>query len=169
MATEKNSKERATKKKRTDASSTVQKVAAGAVAAASAAAVSKAAKKSPAAAIAVIIALLLGVAAGYFGIGVLIKDDGFTMNGSDTAEVQMYEEYVDAGAKAIFLGKDHTSEIKVKYYYREDISHEAEECDAIDTAVAGFYYAEYQSDVFLYKGVKLIRTIEVVRIEDDGK
>lgn len=166
MASERNPKERATKKKR----SSTGKVAQGAAAAAAAATAAKAIKSSKnkgATVIVLLICFIIGIVAGFFGLGVLTQNDKFEMTGKDFVEVTMYEEYQDEGATAVFLRKERA--VSVTYYYREDISHDVEARENVDTSVAGFYYVVYQTDAFLYGNTDLIRTVEVVRVEDDGQ
>ena len=74
----------------------------------------------------------------------------------------------DGGVCAKFLGKDISNTITVKYYYREDISHDKIEGTGIDVSTAGVYYIEYTSSHFAYKNVTLIRTIIVTGVETDG-
>ena len=74
----------------------------------------------------------------------------------------------DGGVTASFLGIDITDSVTVKYYYREDISHDMVQVSAIDIKTAGVYYIEYTSSHFAYKNVKLIRTIIVTEVEVDG-
>jgi len=75
---------------------------------------------------------------------------------------------VDGGVTAKFLGMDITDTVTVKYYYREDISHDMKEVSKIDVSTAGVYYIEYTSSHFAYKDVVLIRTIIVTGVEVDG-
>ena len=89
------------------------------------------------------------------------------MVGEDFVEIQMYAPYEEPGATGIFFGKE--AQVKTEYYYREDISHDAVKVNGVDTAVNGFYYAVYTCDGFPYRGIELIRTIEVMRVEDDGE
>ncbi|MBQ9081674.1 MAG: hypothetical protein IJY26_03455 [Clostridia bacterium] len=166
MASDKNPKERATKKKKSTTWKAVQAVAAAAGAAVAAKAV-KSSKNKGATIFVVLLCFIIGLAAGFFGLGALTGGDTFEMVGEDFVEVQMYEEYTDLGAKAVFLGEE--QEIAVTYYYREDISQDIVEKEGVDTSVAGFYYVVYQTEAFLYSNTDLIRTVEVVRVEDDGQ
>ena len=74
----------------------------------------------------------------------------------------------DGGVTAKFLGMDISDSVTVKYYYREDISHEMVAVSSIDVQTAGVYYIEYTTSHFAYKNVKLIRTIIITEVEVDG-
>lgn len=167
MSLDKSPKERATKKKNSSAKT---KVVQGITATAGACTAAKAVKSSKNKGIVAFVFILIfavGTAIGFFGLKVLTKGDGFIMSGEDFIEVQMYQVYADEGATATFFGKEYT--VEVSYYYREDISYDAVKTDKVNTSVAGYYYVVYQTDAFLYKDTDLIRTVEVVRVEDDGQ
>lgn len=74
----------------------------------------------------------------------------------------------DEGVTAKFFGKDISDTVTVKYYYREDISHDKREVSGIDVSTAGVYYIEYTSSHFAHKNTTLIRTIIVTEVEVDG-
>ena len=88
--------------------------------------------------------------------------------GVTTEQVYSTMKLKDCGVTAKFLGVDITDSVKVKYYYREDISHNMVEVSAVDVKTAGVYYIEYTSSHFAYKDIKLIRTIIVTEVEVDG-
>lgn len=77
-------------------------------------------------------------------------------------------DLLDKGVSIKFLGKDVSDSITVKYYYREDISHDAVEVGKVDVSIPGVYYVEYTSSHFAYKNTTLIRTIVVTGVEVDG-
>ncbi len=166
MASDRQPKERARKKKKSSAGGILQGAAAAA-AAAGAAAAAKSSKHRAAVIILAVVLFALGAAGGFFGLRYLTRDDGFSMVGEDFVEIQMYAPYEEPGATGIFFGKE--AQVKTEYYYREDISHDAVKVNGVDTAVNGFYYAVYTCDGFPYRGIELIRTIEVMRVEDDGE
>lgn len=163
MAGNKNSREHATKSSR---SSDKVKVAAAGAAAVGAGVAAKYAKKNPAGVIIVVLCLILGIVLGYFFAA---RTTGYTMVGEDYVALNMYSDYEEQGAKLQILGKDCSADIAISYFYREDISYDATACNGVDTSAAGFYYAVYSSDMFLYRDVQLIRTVEVMRVEDDGE
>ena len=163
MATKKSPDERATKRSR--ATGKGKAVAAGA-AVVGAATAAKYAKKNPVGVVIVLLCLILGGVLGYFAAA---KTTAYTMTGEDFISVGMHDPYKEQGATLKVLGKDLSEEVKLSYYYREDISYDATACDGVDTSVAGYYYAVYTNDTIFYKNVQLIRTIEVLRVEDDGE
>lgn len=129
-------------------------------------------KKAPLWILVVILLFALGGAGGYFGYSFLCKDDMFEMvsysNGENDISIGQEEDtqvYIEKGARCIVLGKDISSQIKITYKYREDITHDAVEVDDIDETVAGTYYAIYTIDNIKYKSVTLIRNIFVMREE----
>lgn len=88
--------------------------------------------------------------------------------GVTTSQVYSTMNLEDSGVTAKFLGVDITNSITIKYYYREDISHDIVEVSSVDVKTAGVYYIEYTSSHFAYKNTKLIRTIIVTEVEVDG-
>ncbi len=166
MASNKNPRERATKK---DDDNDVGKAVVGGAAAVGVGLILKTLfKKGGLAVLFAVILLGGGFAAGFFGWQYLTKNDTFTMQGEDFVTISMNESYNDLGVTAVVFGQDKTGEVTTKYYYREDISYEAKECEKVDTSVAGYYYAVYTLDGTPYHGVELIRTIEILRVEDNG-
>ena len=152
-------------------------------------------KKSPVL-IVIVIALILGAVGGFFGFTYLspfeMKD--FSVNGVtsqekdyividmeeikekyflDHADAKMQEFYSsillkDDGVDCKFFGFDISDSVSIKYYYREDISHDSVTVDGIDLTKAGVYYIEYTSTHFVFKNTTLIRTIIVTEVENDG-
>ena len=88
--------------------------------------------------------------------------------GVTTGQVYSTMKLEDAGVTAKFLGFDITDTVTVKYYYREDISHDMVQVSAVDVQVAGVYYIEYTSSHFAFKNIKLIRTVVITEVEVDG-
>lgn len=93
-----------------------------------------------------------------------------SLTGTSVTEEQVYLtlSLEDKGVKLKFLGMDVRDTLSVKYYYREDISHDPVEVKKIDIRTAGVYYIEYTSSHFAYKNTKLIRTVVVTGVEQDG-
>ena len=40
--------------------------------------------------------------------------------------------------------------------------------ETVDTSISGFYYVTYTNSTFKYKNVVLIRTIQVMEVENNG-
>ncbi len=140
--------------------------------------------------------LIVGLVAGYFAFSYLshFEMNAFTVNGEVSEEVDFVTidisqikdelekdgeavtietlfssiEIEDKGVKCSVFGADLSNTVSTKYFYREDISYDAEEVDKIDLQTAGVYYIEYTSSHFLYRTKKLIRTIIVTGVEIDG-
>lgn len=93
-----------------------------------------------------------------------------SLSGTTVTEEQVYLtlSLEDKGVNIKFLGMDISDSLSVRYYYREDISHDIVAVDKIDVKTAGVYYIEYSSSHFAYKNTKLIRTIVVTGVELDG-
>lgn len=190
-------KELATKKKSTSSSSPSSKSKSSSskstkkVTKTTTKALTKVAKKNPLGALLIGASLVLGLVAGYVGFSVITANDTYEMNaynyasagtniegesakdlygdlGEETAILLLNENYVEAGCKCVVFGKDVSSDINVTYYYREDISHDIEKVEEVDTSRSGFYYACYENTSFKYKSVELIRNIIVVEVEQDG-
>ncbi|MGN1295965.1 MAG: hypothetical protein ACI4U5_06100 [Bacilli bacterium] len=146
--------------------------------------ISKIAKKSPIGIIVIIACIVIGLAGGFIFVSSLTKNDTFEMNayvhqtsreevielfGEETFEytiLLLEEEYVEPGAKCVFLGKN--KEVNISYSYREDISFEPITVDDIDTTISGFYYVTYTNTTFKYQNVVLIRTVQVMEVENNG-
>jgi len=152
-------------------------------------------KKSPILIVASL-CLIIGLAGGFFAYKMLssFSMNEFKINGVASAEndyiiVDLQEiknNYLQANPTAImddvyasisledqsvtckFFGVDLTSSVTTKYYYRVDISHDIEETTKIDVKTAGVYYVEYTSSFFAFKNSKLVRTIIVTGVENDG-
>ena len=129
-------------------------------------------KKAPLWILVAILLFALGGAGGYFGYSFLCKEDVFEMvsysNGEDDITIGQDETtqvYIEQGARCVVLGKDVSSQVKITYKYREDITHDAIVVDEIDENMAGTYYAIYTIDNLKYKSVTLIRNIFVTREE----
>ena len=72
------------------------------------------------------------------------------------------------GVEVSFFGKSLKSDVKRVLYYREDKSHDIVEVEFIDLEKSGIYYEEYTVDHFAFRNSKLIRTIIVTGVENDG-
>ena len=134
--------------------------------------ITKKIKKAPIWILAAFLMLVLGGSGGYFGYTFLCKDDVFEMvsysNGENDITIGQDETtqvYIEQGARCVVLGKDISSQVKITYKYREDITHDAVVVEEIDENTAGTYYAIYTIDNLKYKSVTLIRNIFVTREE----
>lgn len=123
--------------------------------------------------ISIVLCLVIGIVLGYFCLVYLCKNDCFEMNVDAYNQIDIYlndddgiTEYTELGAKCVLFGKDISSQVKVQYKYREDISFEPEVVSGIDSSKAGIYYAIYTIDNPRYKSVTLIRNIIVLREEE---
>ncbi len=88
---------------------------------------------------------------------------------ADTAkEIADELKIEDDGYEIKFLGSSVADTVSKKLLYREDLSEDAREVDEIDFAKAGTYYIEYTSSHFAFKNLKLIRTIFVTGVEENG-
>lgn len=86
----------------------------------------------------------------------------------DIDEIIKSVEIKDGGATAKFLGKSVDDTITRTVYYREDGSKPTEKVDGIDLTKAGIYYEEFISSHFAFRSARLIRTIIVTGVEQDG-
>lgn len=106
----------------------------------------------------------------YVEVDVSLIKEGLEEEGESVTMEKLYSSITleDGGVKCTIFGIDLSNTISVKYYYRQDISHDAEVVDKIDLKTSGVYYVEYTSSNFLYKSKTLIRTILVTGVENDG-
>ena len=72
------------------------------------------------------------------------------------------------GVEVSFFGKSLKDDGKRVIYYREDKSHDISEVEFIDLEKSGIYYEEYTVDHFAFRNSKLIRTMIVTGVENDG-
>ena len=84
----------------------------------------------------------------------------------DTQLQDLEEEYQEPEATCIFFGKE--NDVTISYSYREDISYDPIDVETVDTSISGFYYVTYTNSTFKYKNVVLIRTIQVMEVENNG-
>lgn len=149
--------------------------------------------KSPILIVAILF-LAIGAAAGFFAAKklTLFRFDTFTVNGIKAEENDYVEIDVTAlkesllaegkpnefsdmnaliqsgGVEVSFFGKSLKDDVKRVIYYREDKSHDITEVEFIDLEKSGIYYEEYTVDHFAFRNSKLIRTIIVTGVENDG-
>ena len=152
-------------------------------------------KKSPFLIVAVLF-LIIGIAGGFFAYKMLssFEMNSYLVNSvasrekdyividiseikesvlSTDADATMEEAFAlinleDKSVTCKSFGIDMSNSVSIKYYYREDISHDTQEVTKIDVTVAGVYYIEYTSSFFAFKNKTLIRTIIVTGVENDG-
>ena len=104
-------------------------------------------KVNPITIIFVVLFAVIGVGAG-FGVALyLTKDDVFALNGDTEITLQVGEDYVEQGAKAIAFGKD--------------ISENIEIIGEVDTSVEGRYVLKYKVKSFRYTNYVLYRLVIV--------
>lgn len=77
-------------------------------------------------------------------------------------------DFYDAGVSASFFGTSLTDKITKRYLYRADLSEDCAEVEKIDFTVSGVYYIEYKCDHFAFGDKKIIKTIFVTGVENDG-
>ncbi len=116
--------------------------------------------------------LIIGILLGGFGLHVLTKDDCFEMiQLAGKIDLTIGGEgnpstYEELNVKCVAFGQDVSDSVKIKYLYREDITHDTCEVEQIDPSIDGFYYVVYTSTNLKYRTVQLIRNVTVLRSED---
>lgn len=100
----------------------------------------------------VICALLfiLCVCGGVFAVYTVTKNDTFELIGESLIELNVGDEYIEQGVKAIAFGKDISSEVKIK--------------GIVNTEAEGEYLLKYTVDNFRYKGYTLYKKV-VVKVQ----
>ena len=101
----------------------------------------------------VVLVLILAVIAGYFTCKTLTKNDKFEIIGEKTITLEIGDEYIDQGAKAIAFGKDISSQIRTE--------------SNVDYDNVGEYYIKYFVDNILYKDVFRYRYIKIVEVANE--
>ena len=100
-----------------------------------------------------IISLLLFVlcaCAGVFSVYYVTKNDTFELVGESLIELNVGDEYIEQGAKAIAFGKDISDKIEIK--------------GTVNTSVEGEYLLKYTVDNFRFKGYTLYKKV-VVKVQ----
>lgn len=116
--------------------------------------------------------LIVGILLGGLSLHFLIKNDCFEMIAyGDTVDLEIGGEgnsttYEELGVKCVAFGQDVKDSVSIKYFYREDITHDVQEVTEINPDKIGFYYAVYTSSNVKYRHVQLIRNVVVVGAEE---
>ena len=113
--------------------------------------IEKVKKKHPIAFIIVIWMFAVGIFGGYFTIKTLTKNDIFELVGEKYITLSLGQIYQDQGAKAVFFGKDISSEIVSE--------------NNIDFTKAGQYYIKYEYSNAFYKNIVKYRYITIISEE----
>lgn len=115
----------------------------------------------------VVLTLVIGVAAGYFALQPMMKNDCFMINGKDEITLTIGESYKDEGAKIIAFGKDISTDAKVK------TNMEVDEHGNYTSKVEGTYYLEYTVNHFKYGSIFKIKKVRLITFvepsEEDEK
>ena len=137
----------ATKKKKASVGKTVEKKVEKTV--------KKQAKKRPL--LAFIFFLLLGgaVVGGFFGMQAIAKNDVFEIVGKQTITLQVGEEYIEEGAKAVCFGQDMSEDVKIEVDPSFDIDKE------------GVYYIKYTIDNIRFKEIVRYRYVIVEALSEE--
>ncbi len=110
--------------------------------------------------------LLLGLAVGYFAIGILAKPtDGLTLSGESTITVPLGTDYTyrEEGYRLSCLGFDATDAVSVS----TNLEKNADGSYTIDTSVPGKYYIAYTSEhPLFYNGLRRVRSFTVLGGEE---
>lgn len=113
--------------------------------------IEKVKKKHPFAFIVVIALFAVGIFGGYFTVKTLTKNDTFELIGEKHITLTLGQSYQDEGAKAVFFGKDVSSEIVSE--------------NNIDFTKAGQYYIKYEYSNAFYKNIVKYRYITIISEE----
>lgn len=120
-------------------------------------------KKTPKSKIVLVslIALIIGFVIGYFGGSIFATNDLiFNLNGKNTINIGVGNEYIEKGVICNFKGIDYTDEVVVTYYDKEK-----NVVTNIDTSIVTTYFAEYKIDTTKIVS-KIVRVINIVEFED---
>jgi hypothetical protein len=99
---------------------------------------------------------IIGLGSGFVSAKALTKNDTFKVNGEQTIELNINDEYTDQGAIAIEFNKNISSEIIV------------EGLDKVDTSKEGKYIITYTLNSKRYKNIKRIRYVIVKESGDSN-
>ena len=97
-----------------------------------------------------ILGLAVGVGTSYF----VMRNDVFAINGETEIVLNVGDEYVEGGAKAIAFGKDISSFVQID--------------GQVDTENEGEYILKYTVDNFRFRNYVLYKIVKVVGEENNG-
>ena len=97
-----------------------------------------------------ILGLAVGVGTSYF----VMRNDVFAINGETEIVLNVGDEYVEGGAKAIAFGKDISSFVQID--------------GQVDTENEGEYILKYTVDNFRFRNYVLYKLVKVVGEENNG-
>lgn len=131
--------------------------------------VKKTVKNNKLGAILVVLAFIAFALIGFFSYSAITKNDGLTLQDiNKETNISLNQEYIEKGAKFVFLGKDSSDLIKI-----EIVDESGETVEKPDTSIVSEYFVIYSVDTdrangFLdklfiskYKGFKQVRRIIV--------
>lgn len=95
----------------------------------------------------ILLFLCLGIGAGFGTTYFLTKNDTFTLVGQTELNLNVGENYVEQGAKAVAFGKDISGDVKVE--------------GSVDTSKEGRYVLKYTVNNIRYNGYTLYRLVIV--------
>ena len=116
-------------------------------------------KKTPKSKIVLVslISLIIGFVIGYFGGSIFATNDLiFNLNGKNTINIGIGNEYIEKGVICNFKGIDYTDEVVVTYYDKEK-----NVVTNIDTSIVTTYFAEYKIDTTKIVS-KIVRVINFI-------
>ena len=91
---------------------------------------------------------VIGAVGGWFGYGLVTKNDAFEIIGEKKITIELNGTYEEQGCKVVAWGKDETSKLKID--------------SDLDTTKEGTYFVVYTVENFKYKSVQKVRVVTVV-------
>ena len=107
-----------------------------------------------------------GIAAGFFGVRYLRRDDICTLEGVQLRELTVGEPltYTEEGLRVVAFGKDISDRVTVETNMQQN----ADGTYTGDTSEPSGYYILYRIDHFLYKDVVLVRNFRVSAAQEEN-
>ena len=99
----------------------------------------------------VVVFALLGIGAGFGTTYLLTRNDVFEVIGGTEITINVNEQYIEQGARAIAFGKDISASVVAD--------------GTVDTSVEGKYVVTYTVNHFRFSGYKLYKLVTVVSLE----
>ena len=100
--------------------------------------------------------LLLGFIGGYYTVNFLTQNDVFEIKGEKNITLNINENYIEEGVKAISFGKDFSKNVIIE--------------STLDTSKEGTYAIIYTiKDSFKYKNIKRVRYVTIVNGSDTNE
>ncbi|MBO5394860.1 MAG: DUF5011 domain-containing protein [Clostridia bacterium] len=117
--------------------------------------IKKQAKKRPLFVALLFVLLAVGAVGGFFGAQAIVKNDKFEIIGQETITLNIGDEYVEEGAKAVCFGRDVSADVNI------------EVDPSFDNNKQGVYYIKYTIDNIRFKEIVRYRYVVITEADEE--